>query len=133
MAQVGNYYRKRSKIFEITTEEAPEIVARDDFRPDIAMLMGEDADQLKEQVDLLCRMMKHLNPKQQNILSLRYFSKMTVPEISAVMNMKQGTIKSHIHRSIKKLHVLMQEEEQEQKQKVYTPVSYAEKAHATKY
>ena len=36
VAQVGNYYRGRRKVFEVTTEEAPEIVGRDEFRPDIA-------------------------------------------------------------------------------------------------
>jgi len=113
VAQVGNYYRGRSKMFEVTTDAAPEIVARDDFRPDIAYRMGEDADELKEQVDLLCKMMKQLNQKQQNILTLRYFSHMTVPEIAAVMKMKEGTVKSHIHRAIKKLQVLMLEEDEQ--------------------
>ncbi len=110
VAQIGNYFRSRSKVFEITTEEAPEIVGRDEFRPDIAFMMGEDEAELKESVDLLCKLMKMLNQKQQNILTLRYFSKMTVPEISRVMDMKEGTIKSHIHRAIKKLSVLMNEE-----------------------
>jgi RNA polymerase sigma-70 factor, ECF subfamily len=109
VAQVGNYYRKRAKVFEITTEAAPDIVARDAFRPDIAYRMGEDAQELQVKVELLCRVLMRLNQKQQDILTLRYFSHMTVPEISAVMGMKEGTVKSHIHRAIKKLYVLMAE------------------------
>lgn len=107
VAQVGNYFRSRSKLFEITTEEAPEIVARDEFRPDIAYRIGEDEEDLKTQIELLRKVMKQLNQKQQNILSLRFFSHMTVPEIANVMKMKEGTVKSHIHRSIKKLQGLM--------------------------
>jgi len=110
VAQVGNYYRSVSKVYQVTTDEAPELVARDEFRPDVAMQMGEDEDELKEQIDVLCCMMKKLNQKQQTVLTLRYFSKMTVPEIAVTMNMKEGTIKSHIHRAIKKLQVLMLEE-----------------------
>ncbi len=127
VAQIGNYYRSRSKVLEVTTEEAPEIVGRDEFRPDIALMMGEDADELKSNIDLLCRLLKKLNQKQQNILTLRYFSKMTVPEISRVMNMKEGTIKSHIHRAIKKLSVLMNEELYPEvlKQEVVDNPSYA--------
>ncbi len=118
VARVGDYYRKRSKIFEVTTDEAPEIVGREEFRPDIAFRMGEDADELQEQVSLLARVMKQLNQKQQNILTLRYFSHMSVPEIANVMKMKEGTVKSHIHRSIKKLQVLMLEDEEAKKEVV---------------
>ncbi len=116
VARVGDYYRNRSKIFTVTTDEAPEIVGRDEFRPDIAYRMGEDADELKEQVELLGKTMKQLNQKQQTILTLRYFSHMSVPEIANVMKMKEGTVKSHIHRSIKKLQVLMVEDEETKKE-----------------
>jgi RNA polymerase sigma-70 factor (ECF subfamily) len=114
VAQVGNYYRSRKKFLEITTEEAPEIASRDEFRPDIAYKMGEDADELKDKIDVLREVMKQLNEKQQTILTLRYFSKMTVPEISATIGMKEGTIKSHIHRALKKMQALMVEREEKE-------------------
>ena len=85
-------------------------MAQDAFRPDIAYKMGEDADELALQVGLLKKTIRQLNQKQQNILTLRYFSKMTVPEIAITMKMKEGTIKSHIHRATKKLYVLMTQE-----------------------
>src|SRR3989338_6830417 len=107
VAQIGNYYRQRAKMFEVTIEEAPEIVGHDDFRPDLAYQMGEDAEDLQEKIVLLRRIMKQLNQKQQNILTLRFFSKMSVPEIAMTLRMKEGTVKSHIHRAIKKLQTLM--------------------------
>jgi RNA polymerase sigma-70 factor (ECF subfamily) len=107
VAQIGNYYRQRAKMFEVTVEEAPEIIGHDDFQPDLAYQMGEDADELQGKVELLRVMMKKLNGKQQNILTLRYFSKLTIPEIAATLQMKEGTIKSHIHRALKKLQTLM--------------------------
>ena len=111
VAQVGNYYRSRSKYLEVTTDEAPELIGREDYRPDIAYRMGEDAAELEEQINRLREMMGKLNQRQQTILTLRYFSHMTVPEIAATIGMKEGTIKSHIHRALKKLQSLMIEEE----------------------
>lgn len=111
VAQVGNYYRSRSKFLEVTTDEAPELIGREDFRPDIAYRMGEDASELEGQITLLREMMGKLNGRQQNILTLRFFSHMTVPEISTTLGMKEGTIKSHIHRALKKLQALMVEHE----------------------
>ncbi|MBI5370159.1 sigma-70 family RNA polymerase sigma factor [Candidatus Uhrbacteria bacterium] len=107
VAQIGNYYRHRAKMFEVTVEEAPEIIGHADFQPDLAYQMGEDADELQEKIELLRRMMKELNGKQHDILTLRFFSKMTVPEIAVTLKMKEGTIKSHIHRALKKLQDLM--------------------------
>ena len=71
--------------------------------------MGEDATELESQIGLLREMMGKLNGRQQNILTLRYFSHMTVPEIATTLGMKEGTIKSHIHRALKKLQALMVE------------------------
>lgn len=107
VAQVGNYFRRRMKMFEVTTEEAPEIVAHEEFRPDIAYRMGEDAEELKMQIELVTKLMKQLNQKQQDILTLRFFSKLSVPEIALALRMKEGTVKSHLHRALKKLQSLM--------------------------
>lgn len=114
VAQVGNYYRGRSKIFEVTTEEAPEIFDREEYRPDIAYRMGEDEADLRQQIDLVMQFLKQLNQKQQDILTLRFFSKLSVPEIATSLHMKEGTVKSHIHRALKKLQVLMLEKQAEQ-------------------
>lgn len=110
VAQIGNYYRSRSRFLEVTTDEAPELIGRDDFRPDVAYRMGEDAVELEAQIELLRRMMGQLNQRLQDILTLRFFSHMRVPEIATTLRMKEGTIKSHIHRALKKLQVLMLQE-----------------------
>ena len=113
VAQIGNYYRQRAKMFELTIEEAPEIVGHDDFQPDIAYQLGEDADELAHRIELLRTSLKQLNQKQHNILTLRFFSKMTIPEIASVLRMKEGTVKSHIHRALKKLQIIMTEHTEE--------------------
>ncbi len=107
MAQIGNFYRARKRFLSVTIDEAPELVANEDDRADIAMVADEDAADVRQKVEQLRGLMTHLNQKQQNILTMRFFSKLTVPEIAAAMKMKEGTVKSHIHRALKKLHVLM--------------------------
>lgn len=127
VAQIGNYYRSRARFLEVTTDEAPEILAPDDFRPDVAYRMGEDAGELEAQISLLRRMMGKLNQRQQDILTLRFFSHMSVPDIAAALRMKQGTIKSHIHRALKKLQVLMLQEREDRAREAsfQTPNLYA--------
>ncbi|MBI2475041.1 sigma-70 family RNA polymerase sigma factor [Candidatus Uhrbacteria bacterium] len=110
VSQIGNYFRQRAKVFEVTIDEAPEIIERDEFRPDVAFQIGEDVEEVRNKIVQLRRVMKQLNQKQQDIITLRFFSKMTIPDIAATMKMKEGTIKSHIHRAIKKMSVLMIQE-----------------------
>lgn len=110
VAQVGNYYRSRSKMLQITTDECPELVAGEGYQPDVIAQETEDNEEMKAMMACLKRNLKQLNQKQQTILTLRYYSHLSVPEIAATVNMKEGTVKSHIHRAIKKLQVLMTEE-----------------------
>lgn len=110
VAQIGTYFRSRKRYLSVTIDEAPELAANDDYRPDIEMVADEDALGVRQQVERLRGLLTKLNQKQQNILSMRFFSKLTVPEIAAAVKMKEGTVKSHIHRALKKLQVLMTDE-----------------------
>jgi RNA polymerase sigma-70 factor (ECF subfamily) len=107
VAQVGNFYRSRSKYLSVTTEEAPEILADEQYEADTAILESEQNEEKKVQLSRLRRVMKQLNQKQQNILQLRFFSHLSIAEIAQSLSMKEGTVKSHIHRAIQKLHNLM--------------------------
>ena len=105
VAQIGNYYRSRSRFLEVTTDEAPEIIAHDDFRPD-AYRMGE------MRLSFRTNRVAAAHDEQTQSTTSGYFDlallpHMSVPEIAATLHMKEGTIKSHIHRALKKLQVLM--------------------------
>lgn len=107
IAQVGNYYRGRQKLLSLSSEACPELVAEPDGEPGNILLAAEEQAERETQVRKLRRLLNTLNPRQQNILSLRYFSQLSIAEIARAMNMKEGTIKSHIHRAIHKLSTLM--------------------------
>jgi len=115
VAQIGNHYRSRKRWLSVTIDEAPELVANEDYRPDVSALADEDEIGLRGQLERLRPLLAKLNQKQQDILTMRYFSELSIPEISMTTKMKEGTIKSHIHRALKKLHVLMTGEQAEQK------------------
>ena len=113
VAQIGIHYRSRKRWLSVTIDEAPELVANEDYRPDVSALADEDEIGLRGQLERLRPLLNQLNQKQQDILTMRYFSELSIPEISTATSMKEGTIKSHIHRALKKLHVLMTHEPEE--------------------
>lgn len=106
-AQAGTYFRSKARAFSVSSEECPEVVADDLYRPDAAAMADEADRDLASQASLLRRLLTKLNQKQQTILNLRFFSGHTIPEIAAALGMKEGTIKSHIHRAVNKLRGLM--------------------------
>lgn len=113
MAQTGAYYRSRSRYLSVTLDESPELVAHEDYQPDLAMQQDQSEAEIQVQLSLLRQLIGKLNQKQQNILTMRFSSQLSIPEIAAAMGMKEGTVKSHIHRAVKKLQSLMAPQAQE--------------------
>jgi RNA polymerase sigma-70 factor, ECF subfamily len=119
VAQAGTHFRQRAKTFTITTEEYPEIVAEDGYRPDVSLAEDERDRERKREASRLRRLLNQLNQRQQTIINLRFFSGQTVPEIAQALGMKENTIKSHIHRSVNKLRGLMAKEDADIAQNAY--------------
>ena len=61
-----------------------------------------------EQFLLMASILKMLHQKYQDVISLKYFEGKGNKEISEILNIKEGTIKSLISRGIKKLRDEMQ-------------------------
>jgi RNA polymerase sigma-70 factor (ECF subfamily) len=57
----------------------------------------------REQRELLMNELKELNPRQQMVLSMKYFDDMPIREIAAVMECTDGTVKSILFRGLEKL------------------------------
>ncbi|GAB5400217.1 MAG: sigma-70 family RNA polymerase sigma factor [Aureisphaera sp.] len=49
------------------------------------------------------RRLKQLPQKYQDVIALKYFEKLTIREISNILGIKEGTIKSLLSRGVKKL------------------------------
>jgi len=56
--------------------------------------------------------------KYQEVIALRFFENKTIPEISQILDKKEGTIKSLLSRGIERLRVITEEQMQPSPQKV---------------
>lgn len=64
----------------------------------------------REETIILLDAIKKLNQKEQDVLILQYFLGYTICEVSKILKMPQGTVKSKTNRSLKKLKELLKEE-----------------------
>ena len=51
----------------------------------------------------------HLVPEQQQVVVLRYFAELTVPEVARSIGVKEGTVKSRLHRALERLREKLEE------------------------
>jgi RNA polymerase sigma factor (sigma-70 family) len=59
------------------------------------------------EIDETITLVRKLAPKYRAVLVLRYYEDMSVDEIAQVMNVRPGTVKSLLHRSLKQLRAQM--------------------------
>lgn len=65
---------------------------------------GQEADLLqRERWHRLRKALLHLNPKQRQAVTLRYFERMSISEIASVLGCTEGTAKNILFRSLRKL------------------------------
>lgn len=63
---------------------------------------------LKEESQLISDCIQQLAPKYRTVIVLYYFQELSVKNISKVLNIREGTVKSRLYKSRKKLSVLFQ-------------------------
>ena len=51
----------------------------------------------------------HLAPEQQQVVALRYFAELTVPEVARSIGVREGTVKSRLHRALGRLREKLEE------------------------
>ncbi len=90
-----NWIRSRTRHGEhdeLTAANSPELEAR------------QEADLFRmESRDLLTAALLRLNPRQREALTLRYFERMSIGEISSHLGCTQGTAKNILFRGLRKL------------------------------
>jgi DNA-directed RNA polymerase specialized sigma24 family protein len=59
------------------------------------------------EIDETIAPVRKLAPKHRAVLVLRYYENMSVEQIAQVMNVRPGTVKSLLHRSLKQLRAQM--------------------------
>jgi RNA polymerase sigma-70 factor (ECF subfamily) len=92
--EVTDYYRKNGRSKKLVQD-----VKLNQISP-----LSED---IKIEYDNLRIAIKKLNDKEQNVIILRYFEKMSNQEIAQILGKKEGAVKVQVHRAMQKLKAIM--------------------------
>ena len=100
--ETANFYRKKKKL--VSLEKISEPAADSDILGEIVVAQEE----LEKHKDFLAlhKKISQLSLQDQEVIYLRFFEKKKIKEISEILGKKEGTIKSLLHRAIKKLRKL---------------------------
>jgi RNA polymerase sigma-70 factor, ECF subfamily len=103
-----NYYYRKSKttfaVYDAFYTQAEKLFEFDDYKTEKELLEQElrfDNDFAKVQ-----QLLKKLDTKYQEVISLRFFEKKSILEIAEILDKKEGTIKSLLSRGLDKLKIL---------------------------
>jgi len=97
--EVNQYYRNRKRERNISTMYQHNYVAEPEDKPDPEV-----------NYKILRETMQHLKEDEQNLMTLRYFQKLSIRDVSEVLHKSEGAVKVKLHRTMKKLRGLMEKE-----------------------
>ena len=104
--EINYYYRKNrvtSMSLDLLGSQANILFEFDDYQTEKQLI--ENELKLNEDFARVQRSLKKLNIKYQEVLSLRFFEKKSLKEISEILDKKEGTIKSLLTRGLDKLKI----------------------------
>lgn len=96
------HYRKK-RVQTVPLETAVDVTGNADD-PGVTVERGEQARRVRQALDLLA-------PNHREVLILRYYNELTVPEIAKVLGCREGTVKSRLSRAHGRLEQALSEPE----------------------
>ena len=69
---------------------------------------SDEADAFQDRA-IVRQALAHLVPEQQQVVVLRYFAELTVPEVARSIGVREGTVKSRLHRALERLREKLEE------------------------
>ncbi|MGN7479692.1 sigma-70 family RNA polymerase sigma factor [Solibacillus silvestris] len=91
-----DFIRKESRHFPTDDEEI------------LTLIEPENVDDIMHTMDLSAAF-KYLSPKVKTIILLKYYHDLSMREIAIIMNLPEGTVKSHLNRAKKELKTVLKE------------------------
>ena len=102
-----NYYYRNNKVTKLSLDllgsHAKVLFEFDDYQTEKQLL--ENEMKMNEDFARVQLSLKELNTKYQEVISLRFFEKKSLKEISEILDKKEGTIKSLLSRGLDKLKI----------------------------
>ena len=99
--EVKQQYRKK-RLPEVPIEQAAGVP--DPGEIDTSMILDEEHRLLRQAVELLPQ-------KQKEVVVLRYFADLSVPEVAKATGQREGTIKSRLSRALDRLETILNKSE----------------------
>jgi RNA polymerase sigma factor (sigma-70 family) len=100
----------RAWAYQITTHKAVNWIKNRSREKHSAALPMEDPPQIRTEESGLRELLQKLDLKKRIVLMLFYFEELSVPEISTVLRIPSGTVKSRLHAGRTELKTLWQKE-----------------------
>ena len=72
-------------------------------RRKVHIVAGRSELQLPPELDETWQALARLKPKQRTAVVLRYYEDLTIREVAELMGIREGTVKSLVHRGIREL------------------------------
>lgn len=102
-----NYFYRNNKVTDLSLDllgsQASILFEFDDYQTEKQFM--ENEVKINEDYARMQCSLKKLNIKYQEVLSLRFFEKKALKEISEILDKKEGTIKSLLSRGLEKLKI----------------------------
>jgi len=107
--EINSYYRKGKYGQSLLEELKKQIILNPITTPDMQLekeIAEEELKRHQDFIDVQARL-KLLPIKYQEVISLKYFERKKIKEISEILGKKEGTIKSLISRGLEKIRNLL--------------------------
>lgn len=105
--ELAMYFRKRGRT-AITVSYDDEIANIRECVQESDLAVAQSEIDNCEEFLALSELMKRLPPRYREVVFLRFFADMSIREISDMLGRSSGTVKSQLHRSMKRLRFEMQ-------------------------
>ncbi len=99
--EINQLHRKKKRTTSLTTQMTASLA--DDRFTDTELLEIEESIANNEKFRQIHAALSRLKTKYQSALTLRYFENKSIKEIAAILDISENTVKTHIHRGLKKL------------------------------
>ncbi len=101
-------YLTRSSHKQVNLDDVPEIDLGSYPSPEEELLSAESELKRRTQYLALHKHILRLDHKYQEVITLRFFEDKQINEISVILGKREGTVKSLLHRALKKLREFME-------------------------
>lgn len=103
--EMSSHFRRHKRGRQIGLDNLPELSA--EKRLDEEVIRAEEALSAKQDFIKLQKLVVKLKPIYQSVITLRFFEKKKISEISHILGRPEGTVKAQLHRALKELRELM--------------------------